>query len=1199
MKRPLLLALAATFALTGCDADETTLRAYRASSPDELIGGDVAAARVGDFILENDRIRLAILDVEASPGPGVFGGTLVDADLNRTDARFRNGAGMDTLAEVFPFANLLTARPEEGEVHIVSDGSDGEAAVVRVEGEGTFIMDALEVFRAEALLDLFTGVKLHMRLETDYILEPGKPYVRMVTRAVRTDSPTTCDEDFACDLDCPGGLRFDAVGCPVCECAPDEPLPMDHFEEAAPVFRGLLGNKQDGKRPGVVAGDFVFFGGQNNLFAPEMGFDESRLIFDRLFQGQDTFTHPVPLDYMAAASGNVSYGFFTANPPGEPDPKVLVPIITSSTTAFATSAVNCSTGEDDDETCDAYSSWEFERYFVVGRGDIASIADVVFEVRGTPVGTIEGVVLNAQRQASKNAHVHLFRDPDPTRDFASVHEVADANYRAIGRPGLLNVADADVGMDPVEDGDFRATMPPGTYLAVATDEDLAVTSEVVRLTIEEGETTRYTPVLPKPARLSYRITDQQGRRVPAKLTLVPILEDGSLAEDDGLRKPYMGESRKWNGIRHVVHVVEGEGVTEIEPGRYRVFASRGPEFSVDTRDIEVGEGGHADAHFQVVREVDTDGWIAGDFHMHQEPSHDSGVKLGARVGTLVSEGLDLAIATDHDIVTDLSPTVNVMGLRDTIKTGIGVEMSTYEMGHFIAFPLKYDFLDIPDHGAPDWSCQDGPGLMAALDAALAPGASGVKIITHPRDGFFGYISQLGVDPFTLTRKNLDRPKVDLEAFLDPHGTLLELEGNNPLLGTSTCDFDAMEVFNSKRFDLIRMPTNEDVVVFDRCMRRMDAVEEGDVAGLEAACPELTGADGSLAECEPDERFFDCTMRFRRALSYRMARRILIRTPEEQEAIWNHTPDPTADAAACDPAEADLSDPSVAHAPCVGKPGVVDDWMKWLDAGFHVTVTGASDSHGSKLEPGTPRTLVRSDADGPQDIDVAAVARNMAEGHALPTYGPVIDVSVNGAGPGEATRVTPGEPFTLDLRVQTASWFGVDRIEVYVSGRLVEAINLGHGPEPIVDWDEPIELTAPDRDGFVAVVAMGTEERNLLKPIYKDVPFGELQLERTMTLAFSAIPEFQTFFSVDPVVPDFYPVFPMAVSNAVLLDADGDGTWAPAGGELPPFCPRPCEGDEGCPGDQVCLEGGICGYDIDQACTTGAPQMSMAVASMGE
>ena len=87
---------------------------------------------------------------------------------------------------------------------------------------------------------------------------------------------------------------------------------------------------------------------------------------------------------------------------------------------------------------------------------------------------------------------------------------------------------------------------------------------------------------------------------------------------------------------------------------------------------------------------------------------------------------------------------------------------------------------------------------------MEPGVEGVKIMAHPRDGFIGYISQLGVDPFDMNRE----PDF--------------LEEGNVLLRRSTCDFDAMEVFNSKRFDLIRNPTNEEVILYNRCYGRIDA-----------------------------------------------------------------------------------------------------------------------------------------------------------------------------------------------------------------------------------------------------------------------------------------------------------------------------------------------------------------------------------------
>ena len=100
-----LAVVAALFPACGQDASDT-LHAFRATSRHQLVGGPVAYADVGDFVLENDKVRVAILDSGRSWGPGVFGGSLVDADVRRGDGGLPTGQGHDRLAEVFPFANL-------------------------------------------------------------------------------------------------------------------------------------------------------------------------------------------------------------------------------------------------------------------------------------------------------------------------------------------------------------------------------------------------------------------------------------------------------------------------------------------------------------------------------------------------------------------------------------------------------------------------------------------------------------------------------------------------------------------------------------------------------------------------------------------------------------------------------------------------------------------------------------------------------------------------------------------------------------------------------------------------------------------------------------------------------------------------------------------------------------------------------------
>jgi len=1188
LETALVAALALGLLATGCapEDDAGFARAYIAKSPAELIGGDVAMARVGDIILENDKIRIGLLGSKPSPGPGVFGGTLVDADLQRPDSRFRAGSGRDQFAEMFPFANLLVPRPDSTQIQIINDGSNGEAAVVRVEAEGAFFLEALSILQDNLLGALFRNVKVFMSLRTDYILEPGTKYVKMVTEVYRSDpiprvGDFVCDQDFTCDKDCPNNFLFDPQGCPTCECAPEGTLDMVNYTEPSAIFPQLLGDDVLG--PGVVAGDFVFFGGQNDLFAPGIGFDEDKAVFDALFQGQDTFTSPIDFDYMAATGEVVSYGFFTAGGTADgSDPRVLVPIITSSATAFVTAGQQCSADTSDDTTCDQLNRWRYERYFVVGDGDVASIADTIYEVRGTPTGRLEGVVLNAQRQPYKNGRVFVFRDPfpdDPNREWTNVRDIVDQNYRQTGRAGLLNRIDADVGLDMIEDGDFSATLPAGKYLLAATNSQLTSTSEVQRVEIKVGETAVYTPVIPLPGRLLYQVLDGKGQTIGCKLSVIALDEDGNRLDRDGTRRPWMGESRLGNGIRHFVKTHTGMGEMQLEPGYYELVVSVGPEYSVYTEKFRVAPGQDIIVKPKVFREVDTSGWIAGDFHLHAEPSFDSGMKLETRVITAVAEGLEFVVSTDHDVVTDYGPVINELDLQERIKSSIGVEMSTLELGHFTTFPLEYDDLVIPDHLAPDWSCKDGPELLQTLDESFAPNADGVKegvkVVAHPRDGFIGYVDQLGVE--TTGNQQLREPDL--------------LEANNILLSRSTCDFDGMELYNSKRFDLIRQPTNREVIIYNRCYERLDLAE--DVAALDASCPELTdvanGGDGNpLASCDADLRFFECKQRYRRELAFRIQREILIRTPEEQELNWRFDQDP-----------ADLEDDcshlihtgdiptDVADMPCTVHPGTYDDWMRWLDNGLAITITAASDSHGHAREAGMPRTLVRHDAGSPDQIDERAMAKGIRDGKALPTYGPFVELKVGNKEVGEVASVTAGETFEAQLRVQTASWFGVDRIEIYVSGVLEGVINLDHGPEVIDDFNGSVVLTAPEKDGFVSVVAMGTRKDLLMGPVYLDVAFGELQLPRVASLAFSTIPVVNTLFTESPIIPDFFPVFPMATTNALFLDVDGDGEWRPSD-TLPPWCPRDCAADEDCPTGQVCGEEQICIVPIEGICRTQPP-----------
>ena len=163
----------------------------------------------------------------------------------------------------------------------------------------------------------------------------------------------------------------------------------------------------------------------------------------------------------------------------------------------------------------------------------------------------------------------------------------------------------------------------------------------------------------------------------------------------------------------------------------------------------------------------------------------------------------------------------------------------------------------------------------------------------------------------------------------------------------------------------------------------------------------------------------------------------------------------------------------------------------------------------------------------------------------------------------------------------------------MNGELAHRQSLDVDPAALQDFDGTIELDMPSRDSWVVVTALGRGERHWMRPVYLDVPFGELQLPQVAAMAFSNVPLVSTVFPTPVRFPDFYPVRPYAIANAVLLDADGDGAFTPPN-PRPAFCSPKCDPETGLMADgkgcdtlqstYTCLKPeGRCGVDIPGVC----------------
>ena len=98
--------------LSGCAVSDGKAFAHKVTSLDQLVGGPRALGEVGDFVLSNGRVRAVIQSASASRGFGVFGGSLIDLDLERARP-VKNGVlvGGDGASEIFPSYFLRGLEP--------------------------------------------------------------------------------------------------------------------------------------------------------------------------------------------------------------------------------------------------------------------------------------------------------------------------------------------------------------------------------------------------------------------------------------------------------------------------------------------------------------------------------------------------------------------------------------------------------------------------------------------------------------------------------------------------------------------------------------------------------------------------------------------------------------------------------------------------------------------------------------------------------------------------------------------------------------------------------------------------------------------------------------------------------------------------------------------------------------------------------
>src|SRR5262249_7463366 len=156
----------------------------------------------------------------------------------------------------------------------------------------------------------------------------------------------------------------------------------------------------------------------------------------------------------------------------------------------------------------------------------------------------------------------------------------------------------------------------------------------------------------------------------------------------------------------------------------------GFEYGVASERVEVAAGKTVSVRLAIRREVSTEGFVACDTHVHTVTHSGHGdATLAERMVTLAGEGIELPIATDHNVQIDYEVAARAAGVRDWFTPVIGNEVTTPRIGHFNVFPIAAGAPVIDQNGA-DWEA-------VARSIRSAPGAQ-VVILNHARDLHGGF-----------------------------------------------------------------------------------------------------------------------------------------------------------------------------------------------------------------------------------------------------------------------------------------------------------------------------------------------------------------------------------------------------------------------------------------------------------------------------
>jgi len=378
----------------------------------------------------------------------------------------------------------------------------------------------------------------------------------------------------------------------------------------------------------------------------------------------------------------------------------------------------------------AGQSAEIKAALAVSDGDMEPLRAELLRLRPTEKTwqTVQGTVLTTDNRPVPDARVYLLQQSGAE---TWMHTATRTDSR----------------------GRFEARVPAGSYRAVV----FADAHAPAEANLQENTAITLQP----PARLQIAVRDEKGTFLPCAL----VFQRLSSALPNAERVRY-GEQGDYGRFDRVYYSLSGNETLAVEPGRYQITVTRGFEYEIAQREMNLQPSATEQWQVTLARTARLPGYLSGDFHVHALPSPDSSDPLADKVKAYVGMGVQILTATDHDVLTDYQPVIRQMGLQQWITSVVGCEITpNFGLGHFNAYPQRYD-PSKPNNGAIEWYDLSAAQIFTA--ARANNDGDTIVQVNHPRSGGMGYFQWVGLDPVA--------------------GTIARPQEFSP-------DFDAIEVYN--------------------------------------------------------------------------------------------------------------------------------------------------------------------------------------------------------------------------------------------------------------------------------------------------------------------------------------------------------------------------------------------------------------------